>query len=173
MNCSTCFGALSGANSKRKVPRSVVTTASLSAADRGAAACGDAVTAVNRATAKSTGTRIVTIVSASRRPSLTVFRLEVDQGREGFRVEACAADQAAVDFRLRHQTLNIVGLNASAVKDPDLRRGVVAELRAGLTANDAVRIGGDIWGGCFAGPDGPDGLVRDHDLRELLGRETR
>src|ERR1700749_2102735 len=28
MNCSTCFGALSGANSNRKVPRSVVTTAS-------------------------------------------------------------------------------------------------------------------------------------------------
>src|ERR1035438_10527557 len=31
--CSTCLGALSGANSKRKVPRSVVTTASRSSAD--------------------------------------------------------------------------------------------------------------------------------------------
>src|SRR5580704_3112215 len=30
MNCSTCFGALSGANSKRNVPRLVLTTASSS-----------------------------------------------------------------------------------------------------------------------------------------------
>ena len=39
-------------------------------------------------------------------------------GGEGGRVQARTAHQRSVQFRLRHQGLDVVGFNAAAVKDP-------------------------------------------------------
>src|SRR5579872_5601916 len=63
MNCSTCFGAASGRNSKRNVPRSVLTIASSS--EGGAGCCAKAaVLARNRSREAGTARIAFIFISA-------------------------------------------------------------------------------------------------------------
>ena len=43
-------------------------------------------------------------------------------------LQARAADQAAVDFRLRHQAVRVLGIHAAAILDAHRVRGFLAEL---------------------------------------------
>src|ERR1035437_4432431 len=95
-------------------------------------------------------------------------KLEVHDGRERPRVEGRAADQDAVDFRLRHQDSGVVRFDADTIEDADGIRGILAEFAAHLGADGAVCVGGDLGGRGLAGADGPDGFVGNHDLGELL-----
>src|SRR5678809_462306 len=67
-------------------------------------------------------------------------RRKIYNSCEGDRIQTGAAHQDAVDLRLRHQALHVVGLHASSVKNADLARGLFAEMRAQFLADHAVRL---------------------------------
>src|SRR5579872_977572 len=89
------------------------------------------------------------------------------------RVEARAAHQHAVDLGLRHERLGVVRFDASAVQNADTPGRVLAKAGAHLTANHGVCLSRHFGRGGLAGPDGPNGLISDHDFRELPGVEAR
>ena len=64
---------------------------------------------------------------------------------EGLRVEAGAADEGAVDLGLGHEGGDVVGLDAAAVEDADVRGGVLAERSA--TARRMMRWASAICSG--------------------------
>src|SRR5713226_7555629 len=99
--------------------------------------------------------------------------LEVHYRRHRDRVQAGAPYQHAVDFRPRHQALDVVGLDAAAVQDAQLLGGGRAEAASGAVTDQAVTFGGD-FGSCrTARSDGPDRLVSYQYRRELLGGQRR
>ena len=73
---------------------------------------------------------------------LCLLLVVVDNLAEVRSLQAGAADQAAVDFGLSHETLNVLGVHGSAVLDADLVRGALAILAG------------------HGGTDDADGLVR-------------
>src|ERR1700693_2744010 len=99
------------------------------------------------------------------------FMSEVHDGGEGNGLQAGATYQRAVDFRLRHEAADIVGLDAATVKNPARDGCVWSELLPDLIANTAMRVGGHFRRGYFAGADRPYRLVSDDDSSELLGRK--
>ena len=93
-----------------------------------------------------------------------------DDAAELLRVEAGAADEHAVDVRLRHEHVDVGGLDAAAVEDAHAVGGV-AEALAHLAAAERHRLLRLLGRGRDAGADGPDGLVGDGDVGELGGAD--
>ena len=96
--------------------------------------------------------------------------LEVHDRRERNRIQALAAHQHTVDFRLRHQSLRIFGRHTAAVQNTDRIRGFFAELPANVAANRAMGIGCDFGRRRLARANGPSRLIGDRDPGELLSR---
>lgn len=44
----------------------------------------------------------------------------LDDGREGFGIEACTANQGSIDFGFGHQCFRIVGLHRASVEDAEI-----------------------------------------------------
>src|ERR1051326_6507230 len=83
-------------------------------------------------------------------------RWEIYNFREGDGIETGAAYEHAVDFGLRHQAFHVVGLDAAAVKNANRVRGLFAEMRMHLLADDVMRAGRHLGRGGFARADGPN-----------------
>ena len=95
--------------------------------------------------------------------------VEVGHLREGVGLEGGTADEGAVDVRLGHELLDVAGLGGAAVEDAGGVRGGVAVVGAEGLADRAADLLGVLGGGGLAGADGPDGLVGDDDLGDVLG----
>jgi hypothetical protein len=74
-------------------------------------------------------------------------------------VETRAADERSVDIHLSHQALDIVGLDASAVKDSQPGGPLRRKVRLGQPPQEFVRVRGNIRGRGAAGANGPDWLL--------------
>ena len=87
-------------------------------------------------------------------------------------VEGGAADEAAVDVGVGEEGVGVAGVAAATVEDGD----VVGEGLAVVTGDGGTDVGvhflGLVGGGGAAGADGPDGLVGDDDVTELVGGEV-
>src|ERR671930_1442904 len=117
------------------------------------------------------------MISARYIPSLLrrgpgARRLPHDSNKSG-RAQAGATDQRAVDLGLGDERVDVLGLDAAAVEDPDrlgdLLRGELREQAAQVP----VDLAGLGRGRVDARPDGPDGLVGEDDLPDLRGRQAR
>ena len=94
--------------------------------------------------------------------------VEAGHGGEGVRLEGGSPDQRAVDVGLGHELLDVGGLGGTAVEDTGgVGRGVAVVGTQGLTDRPAHLLG-VLGGGGLAGADGPDGLVGDDDLGDVL-----
>ena len=86
-----------------------------------------------------------------------------DDGREGVGLESRAADEGAVDVRLRHEFGCVFGLDRAAVLDADF---VCRGLAEGV-GKDAADVGVGflcfLGGGGESGADGPYGFIGDDD----------
>src|SRR5438876_2273195 len=102
------------------------------------------------------------------RVSTIIAKLVFDNGGEGTCIEAGAAHQGAVDFFFGHQGLRIFWFHRSTIKDAEGFGHFVAKGFGGFSANQDVGFGGELGGGGFAGSDGPDGFVGDHQLSRFL-----
>src|SRR6478752_5756705 len=86
-------------------------------------------------------------------------------------LQAGAPDEASVDVRLLHDPADVRGLDRPAVEDPQAVGRTVAVHLADALADrraDLLRV---VRGRHLARADGPDGLVGDHEARDLLGGE--
>src|SRR5882762_3714863 len=94
--------------------------------------------------------------------------------RERFRVQARPADERAIQLFLRHQSLDIVGLDAAAVQNthrPGLLRG---KLSLGTLPQKTVRPCGNFRRCRFACANCPDWLVGYQNTGELFrGQRAR
>ena len=106
---------------------------------------------------------IITNVAVGTGPSV------VDDGGEGFGVEAGPAYQGAVDFFFGHQGFGVFGFYGASVEDAELVGEFVAEGFGGFVADDGVGFGGQLRSGGLSGSDGPDGFVGYDQLFGLLG----
>src|SRR5258706_7751889 len=97
---------------------------------------------------------------------------KIDNGRERTSVEARAANQRAIDIRLRHQAADVIGLHTATIQDAAGRSRACAELLANLIANETMRARGDLRGGNLAGAYGPAGLIGDCDFQELIRSQS-
>ena len=77
---------------------------------------------------------------------------------------ARAAHQRAVDVRLRHQGVDVVGLHRPTVLDPDRRPLRRPKRSCSWPRSEGVHVLGHLRGRGLAGPDRPDGLVGDDQL---------
>ena len=77
--------------------------------------------------------------------------------RKRRRVQARAADQSAIQFRLGHESLDIVRFDAAAVDDAAGAGCIGAEFLADLMAEEQVRFRSDFRSGGLAGSDRPYG----------------
>src|SRR3982074_1122261 len=86
-------------------------------------------------------------------------------------VQACSADQGAIDVGLVHDSGDVRRFHRTAVEDAHhFRRLAVLLGQPGPDrADDLLRV---IRRGRLAGTDRPDRLVRDDDLLDLLGLQT-
>src|SRR5437899_1905662 len=84
------------------------------------------------------------------------FTLKIHDRGEGDGIETGAADQRAVDFRLGHKTLDVVGLDAASIKDAQILGGLRTVDAAGEVSDDAMGVGGDLRSRGLAGSNGPD-----------------
>src|SRR5437870_2104937 len=92
-----------------------------------------------------------------------LFLLEMDDPGECRGVEARAAHECAVDVGLRHQVVDVLGLDRAAVLDPDRVAGG-AEPRTEPLAHEPVHLLRGLGRGGAAGADRPNRLVGDHQL---------
>ena len=90
---------------------------------------------------------------------------------KGLRVETCAADEGSIDIGLGHEVGGILRFDTAAVEDADGGPGGTKERDKELS-NLLMDIVGLFGGGYFASTDGPDRLVGDDQLLELVGRES-
>ena len=90
---------------------------------------------------------------------------------KGLRVETCAADEGSIDIGLGHKVGSVLWFDATAVKDADGGSSGPKERDKELS-NLLMDIVGLLGGGYLAGADGPDRLVGDDQLLELVGRES-
>src|SRR3989442_13981678 len=88
------------------------------------------------------------------------------------RVQARAADQRAVDLGLGHELVDVLGLDAAAVEDPDALGDLLRPELREQTAQIPVDFAGLARCRVDARPDGPDRLVGEDDLPELCGRHA-
>nr|GEU28380.1 hypothetical protein [Tanacetum cinerariifolium] len=111
------------------------------------------------------------LVVLSVLPGATALRvrLGVDDGKEICRLQRCAADQAAIDVRLRHQFPGVLGLHAAAVQNLYLGRHNLI-LFGDTATQEMVRFLRHLRGGGLAGTDGPYRLIGQHDVGQLVAR---
>ncbi|MPN47261.1 hypothetical protein SDC9_194863 [bioreactor metagenome] len=105
-----------------------------------------------------------------RARSLLAGRFDDRRKVGGF--QRSAADQAAVDIRHAQQLVGIFGVHAAAVLDGaclGVRLAVQRSDDATDGLADLLRLLGS---GGEAGADGPDGLVSDDDVFQLLSRDS-
>src|SRR5262249_20393236 len=91
---------------------------------------------------------------------------------EGHRIEARTTHERAVDVRLGHERIDVLGLHAAAVEDADALGGRRRGARADLAADgvvDLLRLRGR---GRATGADRPHRLVGDHAGGDLVGAEV-
>src|SRR6266446_6555554 len=88
---------------------------------------------------------------------------------ERLRVEACPAHKRAVQFFLRYQPPNVVGLDAAAIKNPQRGGMTHRKLLPSASPEESVSIGGNFGGRGTARANGPDWLVRHQNTGELVG----
>src|SRR5690348_13842607 len=70
--------------------------------------------------------------------------LKIHDGSKRHRVEARAAYQRSIDLGLRHQGLDVIGLDAAAIENANGVGGLFAELFPDLRANHAMRVRGNL-----------------------------
>src|SRR5438128_12209179 len=80
----------------------------------------------------------------------------LDNLREAARIEACAADECAVDIWLRHERPGIVRLHTAAVLNPHLVGGGLIRDFSERPANERVCFLRLFRSRGLSGPDGPD-----------------
>src|SRR6266853_3654338 len=101
-------------------------------------------------------------------PALQPFTLsKIYDGGERLGIQTRAAHQRSVNFHLRHQPLDIVGLDASAVEDSQTTGAFRRKHRRCLLAQEPVRFRSDFRSRRAARANRPDGLVSKNDTREL------
>src|SRR2546427_469719 len=86
------------------------------------------------------------------------------------RVQARAADQRAVDLGLGHELVDVLGLDAAAVEDPDALGDLLRPELREQTAQIPVDFAGLARCRVDARPDGPDRLGGEDDLPQPWGR---
>src|SRR5580704_8963532 len=89
--------------------------------------------------------------------------------RKRLRIEARSANQHAVEIHLRHQSLNIVRLDAAAVENPEGSRMVSAERLRRTLANEPMHGRSNFRGSRVARSDCPDRFVSYQNTGEFLG----
>ena len=67
--------------------------------------------------------------------------------------------------------MSVVRLDAAAVEDAKLPRGIFADCLSGFTANEDVGFRSDLRGCCFAGSDRPDRLIRNAEFIYIRARD--
>src|SRR5713226_4234179 len=90
-----------------------------------------------------------------------------DQGGEALDVEARTPDQAPVDVRFAKKLGDVVRLDAPAIQDAALLRGVGSEPLPDPPANVLVCFLSLRGGGHASGPDGPHRLVCNDEIGHL------
>ena len=94
--------------------------------------------------------------------------MKAHDAHEGVEFERRAPNEGTIDIGLFHQVIDIVGFDASTVKDADALCGVCAKGLIELLAQESVNFLGLCGGGGVACTDSPDGFVGDHDLFGLF-----
>jgi hypothetical protein len=84
---------------------------------------------------------------------------KIDDRHERFCVEARSAHERAIEFFLSHQSLNVVGLDASAVQNPQGGGSFGGELVRCTLAQKAMSRSGNFWRSGFTCANGPNRLV--------------
>src|SRR5216684_494095 len=87
-----------------------------------------------------------------------------DQGGEALDVEARAPDQALVHVRFAKKLGDVVRLDAPAIQNAALLRGIGPEPLPEPPANVLVRLLSLRGGGHASGPDGPHRFVCDDEI---------
>src|SRR5664279_4243676 len=98
------------------------------------------------------------------RPSARGSRGRSADGDKVLGVQRRATDQAAIDVGLGKQRRGVVGLDAAAVEDGNVRRTVPGEHRPQADVH-ALRFG---WSRRLAGADGPHGFVGNDAANDRL-----
>src|SRR5437870_9315880 len=112
---------------------------------------------------------MVTLSLLRRRAGARRFSYDSNKSR---RVQARAADQRAVDLGLGHEPVDVLGLDAATVEDPDALSDLLRPELREQTAQVPVDLAG--LGRCRvdARPDGPDRLVCVVDVLKLSSRDA-
>ena len=95
------------------------------------------------------------------------WRAKIHDGRKRLRVKARSAHKCAVDFHLRHQSLDVVGLDAASVEDAKCGGSLGCELGRHARPNVFVRRRSHFRRSGAAGTDGPHRLIRNENTREF------
>ena len=101
------------------------------------------------------------------------FLLEsIDDALEVFYLQSSTTNKAAVNVRISEELLCIRRLAATTIEN----RGVVSYFLTKLLGNYRADVSMDLLsllcGSGLAGTDSPNGFVSEHNLREVLGRES-
>src|SRR5947199_2558961 len=110
---------------------------------------------------------MVTLSLLRRRAGARRFSHDRNKSR---RVQARAADQRAVDLGLGHEPVDVLGLDAATVEDPDALSDLLRPELREQTAQVPVDLAGLGRWRVDARPDGPDRPVGDEDLSNLVRR---
>src|SRR5690348_7304403 len=116
-----------------------------------------------------TANSIKNFLSNCAAPGTLSGRRIINNRREGLNLEACAADQRPIDIRLGHQAFNIVGLDASPVKDPHTLRMVFAKPSTRQSTQIRMAFLCLLRSSGAAGTNSPDGLISHNDTGKLRG----
>ena len=98
--------------------------------------------------------------------SLWLLCLSVN-GEEVVRLQACAPDKTAIYILYFKDFSSVTRLHAATIEQRDLVCAVRAESLGKTCANSGMDLVDLVRRGHFACADGPDWLIRDHDLLGL------
>ena len=94
--------------------------------------------------------------------------VEVGHLAEGVSLQGSATNQGTVDVRLSHKLLDVAGLGRAAVEHAHDVGNLVSVVLAQGSADSTANFLSILAGSGLAGADGPDGLVSDDDLGDVL-----
>src|SRR6266403_1313514 len=94
---------------------------------------------------------------------------KIHERGERLGVETRSAHKRAIQFFLCHQPLNIVGLDAAAVENPQGGGMADGELLPRASPKNPMSCGGNFRGRRAARADGPNRFVRNQNTGELFG----
>ena len=98
--------------------------------------------------------------------------MKTNNALKRFRLERSSTDQSAIDIWSGHQNIDILRFNRATIQYSYLTGNVFLKHPFQKSSDKSMYFLGLLFGGCFAGANGPDRLIGNDQLTAVMQLDT-